>query len=85
MRAGALVIAMAVAFDPHLLFLSWSAERQEAVATTNRMTCEAAMSAIAQGRWLADDPPLGMRCTRGNGFSAKSMCIKGFNCEDRRQ
>jgi hypothetical protein len=84
MRGGVLVIAMAIAFDPHLLFLSWSAERQETIATTNRMTCETAMSAIAQGRWLANDPPLAMRCTRGNGFSARSLCIEKFNCEDRR-
>ena len=84
MRGGALAIAMALAFDPHLLLLSWSAERQETVATTNRMTCESAMSAIAQGRWLADDPPAAMRCTRGNGFSVRSLCIERFNCEDRR-
>lgn len=83
-RGGALVIVMALAFDPHLLFLSWSAERHEVIPATNKMTCEAAMSAIAEGRWLADDPPAAMRCTRGNGFSERSLCIENFNCEDRR-
>lgn len=85
MRGGALVITMAIAFDPHLLFLSWSAERHETIAATSRTTCESAMAAIAEGRWLADDPPATMKCVRGNGFSAQSLCIENFNCEDRRQ
>lgn len=75
---------LSLAFDPHILFLSWSAERQEQLNATNLQTCTQAMMAISEGRWLADDPPKAMRCFRGNGFSADSQCIKHFNCEDRK-
>ena len=80
MKAWALAITMALAFDPHLLLLSWSAERRETIPSTSRATCEAAMEAIVAGRWLADDPPMAMRCSRGNGFAPGSGCIAGFNC-----
>jgi hypothetical protein len=85
-RAGPAFLAagLAFAFDPHVLLLSWSADHQEAVATTSRMTCEAARDAIAAGRWLSDDPPAAMRCERGSGFAPGSDCIEGFNCGTRR-
>jgi len=79
-----ILLVMALAFDPHILFLSWSAERQERLAATNLTTCTQAMQAISEGKWMADDPPLAMRCFRGNGFAADSLCIKNYNCEDRR-
>ena len=79
-----LVVCLALAFDPHILLLSWSAERQETVAATSRRTCEAARDAIAAGRWLADDPPAAMRCERGSAFAPGSDCIEGFNCGPRR-
>jgi len=78
------LLAAALAFDPHVLWLSWSAERHETVAATSRATCEAAQAAIAAGRWLADDPPAAMRCERGSAFAPGSDCIEGFNCERRR-
>ena len=74
------VLAVALAFDPHVLWLAWSAERQETVAATSRATCEAARDAIAAGRWLADDPPAAMRCERGSAFAPGSDCISGYNC-----
>jgi hypothetical protein len=74
----------ALAFDPHVLLLSWSAERQERVPATSAATCRAAIDAIAAGRWLADDPPAAMRCERGSAFAPGSDCIAGFNCERRR-
>ena len=76
----ALFLAVSLAFDPHVLLLSWSAERQELVAATNRATCEAARDAIAAGRWLADDPPAAMRCERGSAFAPGEDCIVGYNC-----
>jgi len=76
----ALFLAAGLAFDPHVLLLSWSAERQEVVAATSRATCEAAQAAIAAGRWLADDPPAAMRCERGSAFAPGSDCIAGHNC-----
>ena len=79
-----LVVCLALAFDPHVLLLSWSAERQETVAATSRRTCEAARDAIAAGRWLADDPPAAVRCERGNAFAPGSDCIAGHNCGARR-
>jgi len=75
-----LFLAVALAFDPHVLLLSWSAERQETVAATSRATCEAARDAIAAGRWLADDPPAAMRCERGSAFAPGEGCIAGYNC-----
>ena len=83
-RVAGLFLAAALAFDPHVLLLSWSAERQETVAATSRATCEAARDAIAAGRWLADDPPAAMRCERGSAFAPGSDCIQGFNCGTRR-
>jgi hypothetical protein len=76
----ALFLAAALPFDPHVLLLSWSAERQETVAATSRATCEAARDAIAAGRWLADDPPAAIRCERGSVFAPGSDCISGYNC-----
>jgi len=81
--SGAL-LAAALAFDPHVLLLSWSAERQETVAATSRVTCEAARDAIAAGRWLADDPPAAMRCDRGSAFVPGEDCIAGYSCPSRR-
>jgi hypothetical protein len=78
------LLAAALAFDPHVLLLSWSAERQETVAATSRATCEAARDAIAAGRWLADDPPAAMRCERGSAFAPGEGCIDGYNCGVRR-
>ena len=75
-----LVACLALAFDPHVLWLAWSAERQEMVAATSRATCEAAQAAIAAGRWLADDPPAAMRCDRGSAFAPGSECIARYNC-----
>ena len=82
-RAAALCLAMALAYDPHLLVLTWPGERQETVAATSRATCEAAVDAIREGRWLGDDPPVAMRCAQGNAFPAGAMCIQGFNCKPR--
>jgi hypothetical protein len=82
-RVAGLFLA-ALAFDPHVLLLSWSAERQERVPATSAATCRAAVDAIAAGRWLADDPPAAMRCERGSAFAPGSDCIAGFNCERRR-
>ena len=74
----------ALAFDPHVLLLSWSAERQERVPATSAATCRAAVDAIAAGRWLADDPPAAMRCERGNAFAPGWDCIASYNCGTRR-
>ena len=79
-RVAGLFLAAALSFDPHVLLLSWSAERQETVAATSRATCEAAQAAIAAGRWLADDPPAAMRCERGSAFAPGEDCIIGYNC-----
>jgi len=79
-RVAGLFLAAALAFDPHVLLLSWSAERHETVAATSRVTCEAAQAAIAAGRWLADDPPAAMRCERGSAFAPGEDCIEGYNC-----
>ena len=80
MRAAPIALAAALAFDPHVLLLTWPGERQETVAATSRATCEAAVAAIREGRWLGDDPPVAMDCRRGNAFPAGAMCIAGFNC-----
>jgi len=77
------LLAAALAFDPHILLLSWSAERQETVAATSLRTCTAAIDAIAAGRWLADDPPAAMRCDRGSAFAPGSDCIAGYSCPPR--
>lgn len=79
-----LIAGLALAFDPHVLLLSWSAERQETVAATSSRTCEAAATAIREGRWMAENPPAAMRCERGSGFAPGSDCIEGFNCERQR-
>jgi len=84
-RPGVVLIAgLALAFDPHILLLSWSAERQETVATTSAATCRAAIDAISAGRWLADDPPAAMACRQGSAFPPGWDCIRGFNCGSRR-
>ena len=80
----ALFLAAALALDPHVLLLSWSAERQERIPATSADTCRAALDAIAAGRWLTDDPPAGMRCERGSAFAPGWDCIEGFNCGARR-
>ena len=49
-----------------------------AVVATSLRTCEAALDAIAAGRWLADDPPAGMRCERGSAFAPGWDCIAGI-------
>jgi hypothetical protein len=77
-----MLLAMALAFDPHVLLLSWPGERQETVAATSRATCEAAVDAIREGRWLGDDPPVATACRQGNAFPAGAMCIQGFNCRE---
>jgi hypothetical protein len=79
-----LFLLAALAFDPHILLLSWSAERQERIPSTSAATCRAAIDAIAAGRWLADDPPAGMRCERGNAFAPGWDCIASYNCGARR-
>jgi len=84
-RVGSMLLAAALAFDPHVLLLSWSAERQETVAATSSRTCEAARDAIAAGRWLADDPPAAMRCERGSAFAPGEDCIQGYSCPRRPQ
>jgi hypothetical protein len=81
---SAAFLAAALAFDAHILLLSWGAERQERIPATSAETCRAAVDAIAAGRWLADDPPAGMRCERGNAFAPGWDCIEGFNCGTRR-
>lgn len=78
------LLAAGLAFDPHVLWLAWSPDRQETVAATSRATCEAARDAIAAGRWLADDPPAVAHCERGSAFAPGEDCIQGFNCETRR-
>jgi len=82
-RLGSMLLATALAFDPHVLLLSWSAERQETVAATSAETCRAAIDAIGAGRWLGDDPPVAMACRRHNAFAPKSDCIEGYNCGGR--
>jgi len=82
-RVAGLFLAAAIAFDPHILLLSWSAERQETVAATSAATCRAAIAAIGAGRWLADDPPAAMRCDRGSAFAPGSDCIASYNCDRR--
>jgi len=84
-RVSALFLAAGLAFDPHVLLLSWPAERQETVAATSSRTCEAAATAIREGRWLADDPPAAMRCERGSAFAPGSDCIQGYSCPRRPQ
>jgi hypothetical protein len=84
-RVAGLFLAAALAFDPHVLLLSWSAERQETVAATSRATCEVAKDAIVAGRWLADDPPAAMRCERGSAFAPGEDCIQGYSCPRRPQ
>jgi hypothetical protein len=79
-----LAAGLALAFDPHVLLLSWSAERQETVAATSLRTCEAAKDAISAGRWLGDDPPAAMRCERGSAFPPGWDCIESYNCGARR-
>jgi hypothetical protein len=81
----AIILAAAIAFDPHILLLSWSTEHQETVAATSRATCEAAKDAIVAGRWLADDPPAAMRCERGSAFAPGEDCIQGYSCPRRPQ
>jgi len=71
---------LALAFDPHVLWLAWSAERQETVAATSAATCRAAIDAIGAGRWLADDPPVAMACRQGSAFAPGEGCIVGHNC-----
>jgi hypothetical protein len=45
-RVAVLCLAMALAFDPHLLVLSWSAGRSETLAATSLATCtQASMTA----------------------------------------
>jgi hypothetical protein len=79
-----LFLAAALAFDPHVLLLAWSEERQErGVPATSAETCRAAIAAIAAGRWLADDPPAATRCERGNAFAPGWDCIEGHNCRGR--
>lgn len=79
------LLAMALAFDPHVLTLSWGADRpQETVAATSRSTCEQAADAIRSGRWLADDPPLAMACRQGSAFPKGWDCIERFNCRGER-
>ena len=75
-----LIAGLALAFDPHVLLLSWSAERQERVPATSAATCRAAIDAISAGRWLAEDPPAAMRCERGSAFAPGWDCISGYNC-----
>jgi hypothetical protein len=84
-RVAGLFLAAALAFDPHVLWLAWSAERQETVAATSRATCEAAAIAIREGRWLTDDPPAAMRCERGSAFAPGWDCIQGYSCPRRPQ
>lgn len=83
-RVAGLFLAAALAFDPHVLLLSWPAERQETVATTSAATCRAAIDAISAGRWLADDPPAAMACRQGSAFPPGWDCIEGHNCGARR-
>lgn len=79
-----LILVSILTYDPHILFLSWSAARQEILASTNRMTCTQAMSAISEGRWMKSDPPAAMRCIPGNAFAPKTECIAGYNCRKNR-
>jgi hypothetical protein len=79
-HVAGLFLAAALAFDPHVLLLSWSAERQERVPATSAETCRAAIDAIAAGRWLADDPPVAMACRQGSAFAPGEGCIVGHNC-----
>jgi hypothetical protein len=81
--APAVILTAGLAFDPHVLWLVWSAERQETVATTSAATCRAAIDAIGAGRWLADDPPVAMACRQGSAFPPGWDCIAGHNCRDR--
>ena len=84
-HVAGLFLAAGLAFDPHILLLTWPGARQETVAATSSRTCTEAREAIAAGRWLAEDPPAVARCERGSAFAPGSDCIVGFNCERRRQ
>ena len=44
-RVAVLCLAMALAFDPHLLVLSWPADRRETLAATSLATCTQALLA----------------------------------------
>lgn len=84
-RMAGILLAAALAFDPHTLVLSWTPALDERVPTTSADTCRAAIDAIIAGRWLADDRrPIAMRCERGSAFAPGWDCIAGFNCEARR-
>jgi len=82
--ALAVAVVAALAFDPWILLISWSAESQEVVAATSRATCETAAAAIRAKRWLAEDRPLSATCRQGNAFPPGSDCIRGFNCPEGR-
>ena len=69
-----------LAFDPHILLLTWPGARQETVAATSSRTCTEAREAIAAGRWLAEDPPAVARCEPGSAFAPGSDCIQGYSC-----
>jgi hypothetical protein len=80
--ALAVATMAALSFDPHILLLSWSADRQETVPATSAATCREAIDAIRAGRWLAQDPPAAMACRQGSGFSERELCIERFNCRE---
>ena len=83
-KATAFLVVSTLAFNPHLLLLSWSEERREVIPTTSLPICRQAIEAIREGKWLTDDPPIAMVCQSGNGFTRGFDCIEGYNCREER-
>ena len=83
-RVAGLFLAAALAFDPHVLLLSWSTERQERSPPPAAHMPRCHRCHRRHGRWLADDPPAAMGCGRGSVFAPGWDCIDGFNCETQR-
>jgi hypothetical protein len=77
---GVVLIASAD-YDPQTLTLRWPDGRDERMAATSPATCQAAVRAIERGLWRpVGDEPVSATCAPGDLFSARSKCIKGFNC-----
>lgn len=67
-------------YDPQVLTLRWSSGHEERIPATSTATCETAVRAIRSGLWMFDRPPTTARCSPGNLFPERSLCIAGFNC-----
>lgn len=75
------VILTATLTDPHILLLTWPDGHEQQLAATSQETCEQARYAIAAGLWRPGGrDPASTRCTPGNLFSERSLCIAGYSC-----